>query len=624
MFRKWDSGGWRWIGLVLALALATTSLCSCGGGGQTGDGAEATTGIASAPRFGPEKLKAQAGSDWITNGGSLTNDRFSTLDQIDAENVTKLRGDWMTKIGKGASGPKYSAESQALEYHGTIYVSDGADDVFALDAGTGRVIWSYEPDLAPRAISAITCCGWENRGVALGQGLVFLSQLDGRQVALDQKTGRVVWWTRVARAGERLTITSAPLYYDGRVYVGGVGVSGERGRLTALDAKTGEIEWRSFTIPGPGEPGHGSWPHDNDAWRFGGAGIVNTPSVDPRLNTLYLSTSSAEPLWNGAVRAGDNRWSSSIVAMNAETGQIKWGYQQVHHDLWDLDSVSPTVLMDGEMDGRKVEAVAEPSKTVWAYVLDRTTGEPIYPVPEKDVSKDSEQAASPTQPMPTMEPFSPIVTIGAVIEARETVAARKPTPEVVGSEIFSPMSTDPDRIQLTPNSAIGGDNWPPSSFDPVNDLYLVTSTEGAVGVIAEPDPRPSQTAKPSEGGGIAVSSGVDAPGNLTAYDMSTGKIDWQDHFPESPYSGAVSTAGDIVFVGQSNGELQAFDTVTGVKLWGFQTGAGANTTPTVFEDEGEEKVGIYAGGNSLAKSRHGGNFWVFSLKGAMDQLKADQ
>ncbi len=632
------------VGLIAAVAVA-----GCGGGSSSSSTTETTEetqepaatepaeteaetetaeseGIALAPEFTTEELSEPAGDNWITNGGGTTNDRFSTLEEINTENVKELKGDWLAKIGANATAAKFSAEGQALEYEGTIYISDGADDVFALDAGTGEILWTYEPKLPPDPLGEVVCCGWDNRGVALGDGMVFVSQLNGDQVALDQETGAVKWSTPVVEPGQGFTITSAPLYYNGNLYVGGSGGEyGIRGRLTALDATTGKILWKSFTIPGPGEQGHNTWPSDNKAWTHGGAGIWNTPTVDPKTNTLYFSTSNAAPDWNGAERAGDNLWSASIVAMDAETGKIKWGYQMVHHDLWDFDAPSPTVLMEGEMNGKKVEAVGEPEKTGWVYLLDRNTGKPIYPIPEVKVPQDPANKTSPTQPEPTMEPFSPIQTSAESVKiVEESLKNEHPVPKVRATKIFEPMSTDPNSINLTPNSASGGNNWPPSSYDPKDNMYFVCSLEGAFGVIAETNHTKYEAGKTFTGGEFGPTTGFGAPGFVTAYDMSTGKIAWQDKLPESCYSGTVSTAGGLVFVGQNNGELHAFNVENGEKLWSFQTGAGANTTATVFEDEGEEKVAIYAGGNSLAATPHGENFWVFSLKGTMGPEKGTE
>jgi quinohemoprotein ethanol dehydrogenase len=631
------SGGRRlWIAALMMALLAAVVLAACGGSGGTtttsSSSSETSTepaeteaaegGIAPAPAFTSDELNEKAGANWISNGGGTSNDRYSSLDEINTENVKELKGDWMTKIGANATAAKFSAEGQALEYEGTIYISDGADDVFAMEASTGKILWQYEPHLPPDPLGEVVCCGWDNRGVALGDGMVFVSQLNGAQVALDQMTGKVKWSTSVVKPGSGFSITSAPLYYNGRVYVGGSGGEyGVRGRLTALDAKTGKMDWRFYTTPSPKETGGNTWPN-NGSYKTGGASLWNTPTVDPKLGELYFSTSNAAP-WIGSKRAGDNLFTASIVALNAETGKYEWAYQQVHHDLWDFDSPSPTVLFDGEMNGEMREGVGEPSKTGWLYLVDRKTGKPIYPIPEVKVPQDPSQKTSPTQPEPSIPPFSPIeATPEAVEKAEEAVAGDKPKPKVIGSKIFTPQSSDPNVINLGANSAVGGDNWPPSSFDPEKDMYFVCSQSGALGLIVPPKEQTYKEGETYIGSDTIVASGFDTVGYLTAYDMSTGKIAWQNKFPkESCYSGAVSTAGGLVFVGHNNGEIVAYDVESGKELWHFQTGAGANTTVTPFEENGEEKIALYAGGNSLAATSHGENFWVFSLTGTMEEAK---
>ncbi|HVW46979.1 MAG TPA: PQQ-binding-like beta-propeller repeat protein [Solirubrobacterales bacterium] len=614
--------------MVLAAAIV---LAACGGSGGTtttsstaGESAEtAEGGIATAPEFTSEELFEPAGADWITNGGGTTNDRFSTLDEINTENVKELKGEWMTKIGQNATAAKFSAEGQALEYKGTIYISDGADDVFALDASTGKILWTYEPKLPPDPLGEVICCGWDSRGVAIGDGMVFVSQLNGDQVALDQKTGKVKWNTEVVKPGSGFSITSAPLYYNGRVYVGGSGGEyGVRGRLTALDAKTGKMDWRFWTTPSPKELGGDTWPKGTDAYAHGGASIWNTPTVNPKTGMLFFSTSNASP-WVGDERPGENLFTASIVGLNAETGKYHCHFQEVHHDLWDFDAPSPTVLMKGEMNGEEVEAVGEPEKTGWAYVVNQSNCKPVYPIPEVKVPQDPAQKTWPTQPEPTMEPFSPIeATPEAVEKAEEAVASSKPKPKIIGGKVFTPQSSDPTTINLGANSAVGGDNWPPSSYDPEKDMYFVCSQSGALGLVVPPEPQKYKEGETYIGSDTIVATGFDTTGFITAYDMSTGKIAWQNELKgESCYSGTVTTAGGLLFVGKNDGNLVAYDSETGKELWHWQTGAGANTTVTPFEEDGEEKIAFYAGGNSLAATSHGENFWVFSLKGTMAEPK---
>jgi quinohemoprotein ethanol dehydrogenase len=607
---------------VVAGATTSTEETTTSEESSEGEAVTASNGIALAPKFSEEELFEQPGENWITNGGGTTNDRFSTLDEINTENVKELKGEWMTKIGANATSAKFSAEGQALVYNGTIYIPDGADDVFAIDAESGHRLWTYEPHLPPDPLGEVVCCGWDNRGVAIGDGMVYVSQLNGAEVALDQETGKVVWSTNVVKPGQGFSITSAPLYYNGKVYVGGSGGEyGVRGRLTALNAETGKEEWKFYTTPAPNETGGETWPN-NGSYKTGGASIWNTPTVNPKTGMLFFSTSNAAP-WIGAKREGENLFTASIVSLNAETGKYNCHFQEVHHDLWDYDAPSPTVLMSGEMNGEMVEAVGEPEKTGWAYVVDQENCEPVYPIPEVKVPQDASQKTFATQPEPTMEPFSPVeATPEAVEKVEEAVASSKPIPKIVGSKTFTPMSSDPSSINLVANAAVGGDNWPPSSFDPEADMYFVCSQAGALGLVVPPEEQKYVEGETYIGSDTVVSTGFDTTGYVTAYDMSTGKIAWQNELKgESCYSGAVTTAGGLLFVGHNDGKLVAYESKSGEELWSWQTGAGANTTVTPFEENGEEKIAFYAGGNSLAATSHGENFWVFSLNGTMEEPK---
>jgi quinohemoprotein ethanol dehydrogenase len=628
-FGKPEGGRRFWIATLLLALVAALVLAACGGSGGTTTTAttpaetEETSEEGGIPAFSTEELGEHAGANWITNGGGTTNDRFSTLDEINTENVKELKGEWMTKIGANATAAKFSAEGQAIEYEGTIYISDGADDVYALDAGNGHRLWTYEPHLPPDPLGEVVCCGWDNRGVAIGDGMVFVSQLNGAEVALDQATGKVKWSTNVVKPGEGFSITSAPLYYNNKVYVGGSGGEyGVRGRLTALNAETGKEEWRFYTVPSPSETGGDTWPKDGPrTYKTGGASIWNTPTVNPKTGMLFFSTSNAAP-WTGENREGENLFTASIVGLDAETGKYHCHFQEVHHDLWDYDAPSPTVLFEGEMNGEQVEAVGEPEKTGWVYLVDQENCKPIYPIPEVKVPQDPQQNTWPTQPEPTMEPFSPIeAQPEAIKQAKVGAAALKPAPKVVGSKVFTPNSSDPNVVNLVANAAVGGDNWPPSSYNPEQNMYFVCSQSGALGLIVPPKEEKIKPGQTNIGAETIVASGFNTPGFITAYDMSTGKIAWQNKQPESCYSGTVTTAGGLLFVGQNDGNLVAYDSETGKELWHWQTGAGANTTVTAFEDEGEEKIAIYAGGNSLAATTHGENFWVFSLSGTMTEPK---
>src|SRR5438046_2903493 len=307
-------------------------------------------------------LRSPVGKDWVTNGGNLTNQRYSTLNQIDTSNVAQLKGAWMTRLKGSGFDAKYSFEATPLVKNGIMYVITGNNDVFALNAKTGTVLWEYWSDVDKR-ISAL-CCGWVNRGLAMGEGLLFFGQLDANVVALDVKSGKVVWKGSMQKWENGYSITSAPLYYDGMVLSGiGGGEFGVRGRLTALDAKTGAILWRWYTVPGSGEFGGDTWPPDTDHAMRGGATVWNTPALDPELGLIYFVTGNCGPNHDGSMREGDNLFSASLIALKAKTGEYVWHFQQVHHDIWNYDASSPTVLFDTVIDGQPRTGIAEAGHT---------------------------------------------------------------------------------------------------------------------------------------------------------------------------------------------------------------------------------------------------------------------
>jgi alcohol dehydrogenase (cytochrome c) len=574
-----------------------------------------------APAFTSATLNADPTYNWITNGGSLKNQRYSPLTQINTTNVSQLKGQWMTKLDTVSTSAKYSQENQPVVYNGVMYVSTGADEVYAMDVKSGQIKWKYDANLDQSISTA--CCGWDNRGVAIGDGRVYLAQLDGSFVALDMATGRVDWKKQVARWQDGYTMTAAPLYYNGRVITGVAGGEfGIRGRLFALDAKTGGEAWRFYTTVDPNstDVGHDTWPKDTDAWKTGGAPIWQTPSVDPALGTLYFSTGNASPDVNGEQREGDNLFSASIVALDVNTGKYKWHYQQVHHDIWDYDSPSPTVLYDANVGGKVVHGIAQPSKNGWLFMLDRKTGKPIFPIPEKPVPQDPNQKTAATQPIPSYPPFARQVLndddYTKIMAAGKAQIGQGKKVDITRGKIYDAFGKKPVAVLPGPS---GGDNWPPSSYNQQLQMFYVCSQNSPAALAQSrlPGHKPGQVYI----GSLLVSTGFNGDGNVTAIDAQTGKIVWQIALPDSCYSGTVTTAGNLVFVGRNNGELQAYDARNGSRLWSFQTGAGANSTVTTFMQDNNQYVAFTAGGNSLAGTPRGANVWLFSLNGTKEQLK---
>jgi quinohemoprotein ethanol dehydrogenase len=593
---------------------------------QAADNATQTPQIEPAPAFSAEQLSEEPKEAWLTNGGTLSNQRYSPLDEIDTDNVGDLKGVWMTDLSGSGVAAKYSAEAQPIVYQGVMYVPTGADDVFAVSVETGKVLWRYEAKLDQK-ISTV-CCGWLSRGVALGDGKVYLGQLDGSLVALDQRTGKLVWSAEVGSWQQGYTITAAPLYYDGMVVTGVSG--GEfsiRGRVQAYDAKTGKEVWRFHTVPGPGEKGHDTWPQDNDSWEHGGAPVWQTPAVDPELGLMYFSTGNASPDLDGSRRKGDNLFAASIVAVDAKTGEYRWHFQQVHHDIWDYDSPSPVVLFDVEIDGEEHKGIAEASKTGWLYLLDRETGKPLLPIEEKAVPQLAGQATAKTQPIPSYPPFfshevtdEDVAAIKKLADANAKNGAAKP--KVVRGGIYTPFGETITAIVPGPQ---GGTNWQPTSYNPETGMFYVCAMRSVSGYSSKNEELPAgKRGQTADLGSVFTTTGFGSQeGHFLAIEASTGEIKWQKRWPESCYSGSVTTGGNLVFVGRNGGQLEAYNAETGEgPLWSFQTGAGANTTATVFEQDGTQYLAFLAGGNALAATQHGDNLWLFSLDGSMDEVAA--
>lgn len=562
--------------------------------------------------FSAERLVAPPTDAWPTNGGNLYNQRYSPLAQIDTGNVTQLKGVWRTHLRGSGAAPKYSGEAQPLVHGAVVYVSTGANDVFAISVDSGEILWQYAANL-PDELPSV-CCGWANRGVALGEDKVFIGRLDGKLVALDRETGAPVWTIQAERPEENFSITSAPVYFDGKVITGFAGADrGTRGRVKAYDAADGRLLWTFYTIPGPGERGHETWPQDNDAWKYGGGAVWQTPAIDPELGLVYFSTGNAGPDYNGAWRAGDNLFTVSIVAVELETGRYRWHYQQVHHDIWDYDASNPVVLMDLRIDGRERKAVVEVGKTGWAYILDRETGEPIVGIDERPVPQEPAQATAATQPFPRGDPVVP----QAVDVAPEGFKL------VNNGRIFTPfVGEDPTIVKP---GIWGGANWPPSSYDPQRQQLYVCASSVSNGFTGGGD---RSFVPPVSGGryafGQPLTPQLPRTGVIAAMDMTTNTIVWRYRWAEQCYSGTLATAGRLLFVGRNDGRLTALDSRTGRQLWEFQTGAGMHAPVSTFLHGGRQYVLAFSAGNALIGSARGDSVWLFGLDGTLPPAEAGQ
>ncbi|HZI81456.1 MAG TPA: PQQ-binding-like beta-propeller repeat protein [Vicinamibacterales bacterium] len=564
--------------------------------------------------FSTAALTAPPTSRWPTNGGNFANQRWSPLTAINRTNVAQLKGVWRARLRGSGMQPQYSAFAAPLVDDGVAYVSTGANDVFALSIDTGEILWQWWSNVDPNITSV--CCGWNNKGVALSDDKVFQGLLDGRLVAIDRATGKLAWSIQAERWQEQFSITAAPLYVDGMVVIGFAGGDrGTRSRLKAYDAKDGRLLWTFYTIPGPGEPGHDTWPKDNDAWKYGGAAIWQTPAYDPDLGLLFFSTGNAAPDYNGANRAGDNLYAASMLAIEARTGKYRWHFQQVHHDIWDYDAVNPVVLMDVRMGGRVRKAVVEVGKTGWAYILDRETGKPLIGIDEKPVPQEPRQATAKTQPFPR----------GDAIVPQFIEMAPEGQRLVNDGRIFTPFVGN-DAVIVAPG-IWGGASWPPSSYDPVQQRLFVCASSVINGYTGGGDPKvtPPVMGNSYLGGGTTFTR-VARTGIIAAVDVTTNKLAWRFQWPEQCYSGTLATAGGLLFVGRNDGRLTALDSASGKQLWEFQTGAGMHAPVATFERtvDGIRKqyVLAYSGGSALLGSARGDSLWLFAVDGTMGPAQA--
>lgn len=540
------------------------------------------TPSAAEPTATDETAAMPATLDWPYYGNDPGGMRYVDVDQINPANVAQLQPAWI--FHTNVANDHTSFETQPMIVDGVVYLSSPHNHVFAVDAATGELQWTYNPTMPSLAEMAI-CCGQTNRGVAVGDGKVFMGQLDANLVALDAATGEELWKVAVADWREKWTETMAPLYVDGKVIIGASG--GEflrRGFVDAYDADSGEQLWRFYTVPGPGEFGHETW--EGDSWQTGGATIWTTPVADLDLGLLYITTGNGAPDENGSQRGGDNLFSVSVVALNLETGAYVWHFQEVHHDLWDYDAAQPAHLFTLEKDGAQTPALGHANKNGNYFILDRRTGEPLYEVTEVSVpTEPAWQKPSPTQPMPATDPLIP--------QEVESV------PDGVQA---APMWTPPQEQPLLIQPGFeAGPEWTASAYSP-RTKYAYIQAGGYEPWLYHAVPPLVNSL-----GSTAVDAipGVENYGLFDAVDTTTGKIAWQIRTPEKIVSGVV-VAGDLVFFGESNGKFNAVDTVSGDTLWTYTPDrpgvGGANGSPAVYVANGRQYVIMTLGGNNQVRS----------------------
>jgi quinohemoprotein ethanol dehydrogenase len=491
-------------------------------------------------------------------------------------------------------------------------------------------MWTYKPVFAHKIGFGL----FVNRGLGMGAGNVYEGILDGSVVALNQQTGAVVWRNQISDSSKGYSFTAAPVYYNGMVIIGvSGGDAGARGYAIALNAATGQEIWRWFVTPAPGEPGSETWPKNNE-WKHGGA-LWIYPSIDPGLGLVYIVTGNPVP-WNTR-KAGADLYTDSIVALNVNTGKLAWYFQTVHHDVWDYDVTNPPILFDAPINGVVQHGIAVASKTGWVYLLNRATGTPLLGIPEKKVGTVKGATSlfklSPTQPFPVGEPFVNQCTTRALWPA----VAPDGKPLAVGC-IFQPyaVSSKGSFLAAAP-AASGGTDWAPSAYNPATNLMYVCVTDGAGGSLGAETPKEQKLVLGSSyiGDNFGAGSPVEANfGKVVAMNVTTNTVAWQAKWPQPCYSGTMTTAGGLVFAGQSSypakkavkgktpaspassPTLTAFDAVTGKTLWNsVPMDAGANAPSTTYSVGGKQYVVILAGGNALFGSKTGDSIYAYALPG---------
>jgi PQQ-dependent dehydrogenase (methanol/ethanol family) len=525
--------------------------------------------------------------DWATNGGDLSNDRYAALTEITPENAKRLGGAWRTEL------PGASSKASPIVADGVMYVAagggaiqGGGGAVYALDARTGAIKWTFSPQGA--GISAL------NKGVAIGDGKVFVGLSNAHVAAIDMKTGQLVW---DGLAGEDPPaagqfISAAPVVADGKVLVGvGSGDAGFRCRLVALDVKTGKQVWRFITIPGPGEPGHETWPGDGDAWQHGGGGVWATPAVDEELGLVIFGTGSAYPQYGGDVRPGANLFTASVMAVDLKTGEYRWHFQTAHHEIWESDVGGPEILYDATIDGKTVKAVAALRTDGYLFLLDRATGKPIIPVEERPVKQNERLKTWPTQPFP----------VGVDKVGPNCVEQDALPPGFVAGCFWEPVDYDQPNI-VAPMST----RFAPTSYDPANRLFFVSGGADAHWARRQPNPYFFNF--------TSTAPGIKTYGLLTAFNADTDKIVWQKRLPWPIAFGGGSTVteGGVLFHAQPDGNLQAYAAETGELLWQFQTGEPVLGAVTAWRLDGKDYVSLVA--NQYV--------WSFTLDGKVGPLPA--
>jgi alcohol dehydrogenase (cytochrome c) len=501
--------------------------------------------------------------DWLNYSGGFLSQRYSPLDQVTPGNIKNLEQKW---IFQARSLEKF--EATPLVVDGVMYTVQAPNDIVALDAATGRIFWIYSYSPAPQAR---LCCGRVNRGLAILGDTLFMGTIDAHIVAVDAKNGHLLWNTKVADPSAGYAITHAPLVVKDKVIVGTAGGEyGIRGFLAAYDVHSGKEAWRFNNIPGPGDKGHETWA--GDSWKHGGASVWVTGSYDPDSNLTYWGIGNPGPDWNADLRLGDNLYTDCVVALDGDTGKLKWYFQFTPHDDFDFDSVQVPVLADLEWKGTRRRVMLWANRNGYFYVLDRTTGEFLRGAP-----------------------FAKVTWAKGLDEKGRPMRAANMVPTPEGTKIY-------------PGNQ-GGTNWYSPSYSPHTGLFYIPTWDNYYSVYVKekvefaegrlftgPLPKsPVPLIRPPQ---IVNRAEEDGYGAIRAFDPQTGERKWEYKLSDVTDSGILTTASDLLFAGGREGYFMAMDARNGELLWKAGVGGQVSSGPMTYSVSGKQYVAISAG-NSL-------------------------
>jgi alcohol dehydrogenase (cytochrome c) len=497
--------------------------------------------------------------NWLMYGGNYGSQRFSGLKDMTPQNASSIRLAWVYQMrGSGA------LESTPLVVDGIMYVTEPPSTVTALDARTGKALWHFSP-MIPRDLVAIGLFP-TNRGVAILGDNLYLATIDAHLIALDAKSGVVRWNSVIADNKEGYAITQAPLAIDGKIIVGvGGGEAGAHGFLSAFDSKDGKLLWRLYTVArSASDPGADTWA--NGSWVNGGGTTWNTGSYDPESNTIYWGTGNPAPDWNGEGRMGDNLFTCSIIAVDADTGKMKWYFQFSPHETHDWDSSEPPVLFNATVDGKPRKLVALANRNAFYYVLDRETGQFITGVP---FAKQTWAKGLDSKGRPIKNPSAEI----------------EPSDE--GTLVYPTLT--------------GAINWTSPCYSPLTGLFYVNARDGGAYYIKgelKMAPGNSVGVVGGGGGGAKWLGGDQTATSIRALDAITGEKKWEFKMVGDSWTGTLVTAGGLVFSADAGGNFFALDANSGAPLWHIELGAALRSNPMTFSVDGKQYV-VDSAGNSL-------------------------